>query len=199
MVKRPMLLVFALLLGLLSGSAAAEGVLFQHPLKALPHAVSRVFAQARSLRGFYSGPSGAPRLLVFFDPDCPFCAHFWQHFHRLHTPFRVFWVPVAYVRPSSLGRAAALLQATHPARALTFNESHFHFHQHLGGLMPAYTVPAALQAAIRRNTRFWHRELGFLPCFFYQGRQGAHLMLGTPNAFQWRQIAAHAQTVWPTP
>ncbi len=193
---------FVLLLGFLlcSGgvrSAWGEGRLFQHPLGQLPTVLTQVFQQARQLTGFATGPKQAPHLLVFFDPDCPFCAHFWQSLKPWRQHFRVRWVPVAYVRPSSLGRAVALLQAPHPAQALAVNEGHFDYAAHRGGLIPAYQPPAALRAAVRRNTRFWKRELSTLPACFYQGQQGPHLLVGVPSAPQWHKLYTHATRSWP--
>ena len=45
--------------------------------------------------------------MVFFDPNCPFCAHLWRELQPWQNRLRVRWIPVAFVRPDSLGMASA--------------------------------------------------------------------------------------------
>ncbi len=186
------LLVFAVL------PRAAAGTVFQHPFAQWPAALARVLHIARGLQSIATGPRGAPRLYVFFDPNCPFCAHFWQSFQPWRKRFRVHWIPVAYARPSSLGRAVAILHAPDPAAVLDQNERDFHFQTHLGGIMPAYRIPLPLQKAIQQNTHYWLRELGTLPACLYAGRRGPHLMVGTPSPAQWQQMYQQALPGTPT-
>ena len=67
-------------------------------------------------RGILVGDAAVPpKFYVFFDPNCPYCARLWS------TPLPMdlggkmsnhpaVWVPVAYLKPSSYGRAVAILR-----------------------------------------------------------------------------------------
>lgn len=77
-------------------------------------------------RGILVGRAQTPaKLIVFFDPNCPFCARLWS------TPLPpdlggkmsnhpALWVPVAYLKPSSFQRAVAILRGGN-AKALSRN------------------------------------------------------------------------------
>lgn len=66
-------------------------------------------------------------IYVFFDPNCPYC-------HKLYEALRdpvalgeteLRWIPVGVARESSLGKAAAILEAKDPIDAFHYNEQHF--------------------------------------------------------------------------
>lgn len=197
MVNRRFWLPIVLIIGLLPIWADGAGRVFATPPGRLPKVLHRVFVRALPLRGVETGPRHAPHLLIFFDPDCPFCAHLWQSFHPWRQDFRVRWVPVAYVRPSSLGRAAAILTSPHPGQALQQNEGHFQYQKHLGGLMPLFASSHSLQMAIHLNTQFWLQNLAMLPAIFYEKKIGTQLFLGSPSPRQWKRIAVSATHHWP--
>ena len=59
--------------------------------------------------------STPPRFFVFFDPNCPFCARLWtsplpSDLGGRMSNHPAVWVPVAYLKPSSYGRAVAILR-----------------------------------------------------------------------------------------
>jgi thiol:disulfide interchange protein DsbG len=69
--------------------------------------------------GFDEGAAG-PRIVVFVDPLCSYCAELWR---RLRAPLangrlRVRWVPVGVIAPESAARAAALLRSPQPSARL---------------------------------------------------------------------------------
>ncbi len=178
-----------------AGTAAhprAPGAVFRVPLAALPDTLNRLLREARNLRSFHTGPRHAPRLTVFFDPNCPFCARFWQSLWPRHREYRIRWIPVAYVRPDSARVAASILLANAPQAALVQNEEHFDYSNHRGGVMPAYRVPPELDRAIAKNTQFWRHWFGMLPVFFFRSATGTHLFVGRPSPAQWRAIRQHA-------
>lgn len=87
----------------------------------------------------------------FFDPNCPYCA---EAFRR-EIPFiqsgklTVRYIPVAILTPSSLGKAAAILESPKPAQALATD---------LQGVMRdgssgirGITPSATVRAGIERN------------------------------------------------
>ncbi|MHB8454546.1 MAG: thiol:disulfide interchange protein DsbG [Acidiferrobacterales bacterium] len=85
------------------------------------------------------GAANPPKsvLYVFFDPNCIFCNLTWRALQPYEkVGLQVRWVPVAFLKPTSLGRAAAIMEAKDPAAALQDNESHFNTATEDGGLKP---------------------------------------------------------------
>lgn len=65
-------------------------------------------------------------LYVFFDPNCPFSQLAWlalQPYREAGAEIR--WIPVAYLKPDSRNRAAALLDAEQPDELLALNMENF--------------------------------------------------------------------------
>ena len=78
---------------------------------------------------------------VFVDPNCPYCHHVWmalQYYEKVGLQAR--WLPVGVIKPSSLGRAAAILEAADPAAALRTNETGYRPIDVEGGI-PALANP----------------------------------------------------------
>lgn len=168
--------------------AQTSGAVFHAPLGTLPRLLDHLLRETHRLRAVVTGPQDAAHLTVFFDPDCPFCARFWQTLWPRHRDYRIRWIPVAYARPDSNRVAAAILLASDPQAALVHNEEGFHFRQHHGGLMPIYHLPPDLAKAIANNSDFWRHWFGMLPVFFYRSTTGVHLFVGRPTSTQWRHV-----------
>ena len=134
--------------------------------------------------GVPTGPAQEPvRLVVVFDPDCPYCHDLWLGLQHAGTSeIRIRWVPVAFVRPATLNKAAAIISAPDPAKALTLNETHFDSVHHEGGLLPLYTVAPGLAEAIRGSTRRWRTLVGLLPAMLYRkpGERVVKIIAGVP-------------------
>lgn len=99
-------------------------------------------------------PSGATQRIIYivFDPNCPYCSVAYKAFRQFSAQGIEFrWVPVAYLRPDSAGRAAALLSASDPAKALESNETGFKESEHQGGIAPMDSVPKSIQDQLARN------------------------------------------------
>ena len=65
-------------------------------------------------------------LYMFFDPNCPFSQLAWlalQPYREAGAQIR--WVPVAYLKPDSRHRTAALLDASNPEELLALNMNNF--------------------------------------------------------------------------
>ena len=65
-----------------------------------------------------------PRVVdVFFDPNCPYCHELYEDLEPWvgKQGLQLRWIPVAVLAPSSEGKAAAMLQAPVPAKALARN------------------------------------------------------------------------------
>ncbi len=147
------------------------------------------------------GPCDGPaQLMVFFDPNCPACAHLWPRVAPQLHQVRIHWIPVAWAKPDSLEVAAAILDAPDPARALAGNETGFDWTQGHGARMPAYAVAPATRAVIAHNTAVWRQAIGMLlPALLYRDASGAHLFIGTPSAAQWSTLVRTALPQQPRP
>jgi thiol:disulfide interchange protein DsbG len=144
---------------------------------------------------------GSRVLTVFFDPNCPYC----RQLYRDLRPFvgkdglQIDWVPVAILAPSSLGKAAAILQSADRLQAFRAMEDHA-----LDPNLPAPSVPTASQ--IRATTRQTLRaneavlkQAGVyysVPLAVYRNRAGQpELLLGAPRDD--KVLAALLYTVGP--
>ena len=98
--------------------------------------------------------SGKAVLYVLFDGNCYYCHLTWKALQPYERAgLQVRWIPVAYQKPSSVGRAAAIMQSPDRAAALRRNESTYDPGRFDGGIAPAHDVPAALAATLEANTR----------------------------------------------
>ena len=118
-----------------------------------------LFAELERADAIVEGRKNAKRVLyVFFDANCFYCHLSWkalQPYQRAGVQVR--WVPVAYQQPSSVGRAAAIMQAPDRVAALRENEMAYNPAKFDGGIAPLANVPAALAAQLRANTRLMQR------------------------------------------
>lgn len=130
-------------------------------------------------------------LYVFFDANCLYCRLTWKALQPYEAVgLQVRWVPVAYQQPSSVGRAAAIMQAPDPAAALRKNEIGYNAKQFDGGIPPLSDVPAALAAQFQANTQLM-QQFGApgTPLLVWQDRAGkVHRKVGLPRLSELPQI-----------
>jgi thiol:disulfide interchange protein DsbG len=100
---------------------------------------------------FFRGGTGKRTLWIFLDPDCIWCHRLTLDLkaHPLPADVSVNWVPVAFLKPSSVGRAETVLAGGLPA--LDKDETRFDETTEEGGV-PETHAPD-LEAAVRKNTR----------------------------------------------
>jgi thiol:disulfide interchange protein DsbG len=127
------------------------------------------------------GAKNAPRIVyTFTDPNCPYCNKFWTDARPWVKSGKVQLrhVMVGILRPDSAGKAAALLSAKDPQRALLQHEQ-----QHAnGGVAAVAPIAPKVRAQLDANENLMH-ELGFsaTPTVLYKDGAG-HLqtMQGAP-------------------
>lgn len=91
-------------------------------------------------------------IYVMFDPNCIFCHFVWEALKPYETAgLQVKWVPVAFLKPTSAGIAAAMLLAKNPAAAFEQNETGFVDSTETGGLAPQGTVAGDIISKIKGN------------------------------------------------
>ena len=118
------------------------------------------------------GRADAPRVVyVFSDPNCPYCNMFWKQARPWVDSGKVQLrhIMVGILRPDSVFKAAALLKARNPEKALREHESD----PEAGKLKPLAEIPADIQARLDANQQLME-QLGSVatPAIFYQDEKG---------------------------
>lgn len=135
------------------------------------------------------GKPSAPRTIyVFTDPNCPYCHKFYEEARPWVNAGKVQLrqVMVGMLRPSSPGKAAALLDADDPTKAYHKHEKHYQN----GGIKPMDSVPSALQSKVNANNTLMS-ELGIrgTPGIVYKDADGkVQIKQGVPHGDELKQI-----------
>lgn len=121
------------------------------------------------------GTLKSPKSVVyaFFDPNCPFCHFSWKAFQYYEkVGLQVRWIPVAYLKETSTGKAAAILQAKDRLAAFTENEKKYNLKNHDGGIKPVKPT-ASTNKQLQANSAFMH-QLGITgtPAIVWKDAQG---------------------------
>ncbi|MBI0329978.1 thioredoxin fold domain-containing protein [Burkholderia plantarii] len=134
------------------------------------------------------GASGAQvksTLYVFMDPNCIYCHLMWKALRPYEAAgLQVHWIPLAFLKPDSAGKAAALLKAPDGGAALLDTlETKYSEKDESGGIPPLMVVPADAKAKLDANAAMF-KELGFdgTPTVVFRTRDGKWLGLnGLPR------------------
>jgi thiol:disulfide interchange protein DsbG len=114
---------------------------------------------------FSEGSDKAPhKAYIIIDPNCIYCHLLYQEIEPMiqQNQVQVRWVPVGFLRPTSLGKAAKLLYSKDPITVLAQNENNFDTQSESGGIAPLAQnsndakVNAAFQK-IQANTDFFNK------------------------------------------
>lgn len=116
---------------------------------------------------------------LFADPNCPSCALLYRNLRKVIETdnVQIRWVPVAIVGPTSLGKAAAILQAPDRAAALRVNEEQFQNETYSGGIdedLPSEETEKQLDANLRLFNRL---DLRVVPTMLFKDRDGRALVV----------------------
>lgn len=131
-------------------------------------------------------------IYIFFDPNCPAC-------NQLHHTFRPWveqgaielrWIPVGTLMTTSLGKAAALLEAKDRLAALTQNEAKFSRETGFGGIAEEPLPTDATLKQLETNERLLKLTLNMaVPTMVFRDKQNrANLVQGSPPAGPLGQI-----------
>ena len=136
------------------GEDVAHAAMMQLGLIPKPASAATMAGKAAHADSFVLGTSG-PEITAFVDPNCIFCHKFYEEAKALIEAgkLRVRYVVVAFLKPSSAPKAAAILGATDPAAAMAENEKGFDEETEEGGIKPAQNPGAATISAVDNNTK----------------------------------------------
>ncbi len=143
---------------------------------------SEAWAKLERARWVAVGAEAPERVVyTFVDPNCPYCNKLWRATEpRFGDGLQVRYLLVAMLRPSSMAKSAAILQADDPTAAYRRHESRFG----QGGIEPAETSEPEVKEAIRANTTLM-QKLGIsgTPAIVYRTGDGkVHVANGMPKA-----------------
>lgn len=122
-------------------------------------------------------------IYIFFDPNCPYCHRLYTDLRPLIKPYDLTlrWIPVGILTATSRGKAAAILDAKDPAKALDYNEVHYSMNTHSGGIAEDIPSPKTL-ARLRVNAALLQRTgMSVVPTMVFRAKNGkAILVQGAP-------------------
>ncbi len=142
------------------GGRAASGTAAGAVLADLPNATW--IAEGKGQRVVY----------IFIDANCPSCALLYRNLRSLVEPqdLQIRWVLVAVVGPTSLGKAAAMLQAPDRLAALRRNEERYHGESYSGGLEEDIPTDET-ERKLRANERLFNRlDIPVVPTMLFEDR-----------------------------
>ncbi|EBA01780.1 periplasmic disulfide isomerase/thiol-disulphide oxidase [Marinobacter sp. ELB17] len=108
------------------------------------------------------GGKEAPEVYVFADPNCIFCHKFWKQTRSwvADGKVRLHWVMVGFLKPSSSGFSAAIMNADDRAGALQKFEENLGNNGNGDGISELTPIPANLDEALQKHSQ-WMADLGF--------------------------------------
>ncbi len=129
-------------------------------------------------------------MIVFIDPNCPFCADLWLKFAGLsELSVGVRWVPIGYFDRSSDARAGAILSAENPFAALDMNFRRYDRAKHSGAFPPTAELSPYLRSRLEESTRLWSRIGGVTPLILYRTKKGVpRAYFGLPDSVQFARL-----------
>jgi thiol:disulfide interchange protein DsbG len=117
----------------------------------------KIFANVQKTSWIQQGNAKAPhKAYILVEPNCIAC-------HMLYKGLKaqiksgqlaVRWVFLAFLKPSSLGQAAAIIQSNDPAKAFAMDEKNFNDKTETGGIAPTKNIDAATKQKIQANMKF---------------------------------------------
>lgn len=112
---------------------------------------AQIWQRLNHARWFTQG-SGPHIIYLLFDPNCPYCHLLINELQALLKPdaLTIRYVPVGFLEPSSMGKAAAILEAKNPLQALWENEKGFTEKGHDGAIQEILPS-AATEKALKNN------------------------------------------------
>ncbi len=125
------------------------------------HAPQNWLSSIRHTTRFLVGnPKATKTLFMVMDPNCIFCHLTWQKLlpYLRQGTLRLQVTLVGFLKPSSAPKAATILLAKDPAKALAYDERHFNQATEEGGTVPALHIPPVALAEVQANTHWMSKN-----------------------------------------
>ncbi|MGC8696996.1 MAG: thioredoxin fold domain-containing protein, partial [Halothiobacillus sp.] len=121
---------------------------------------------------------GSKIIYVFFDPNCPYCHNVYDSLVKIRKTqpdLQYRWVPLALLGGTSIGKAAAIIQAPDPLAAFHQSERNYGFldNDTGGGIQPVKNITNATQTLLDENLSILQGEnLAGIPVVVFQASDG---------------------------
>ncbi|MHB1587728.1 MAG: thioredoxin fold domain-containing protein [Acidiferrobacteraceae bacterium] len=178
------------------GSVIMTTAAYAHPVAPAQRDRAALYQSLGTTRFITEGQG--PRILyVFFDANCPYCHLLFSRLKRFGGPYHVTVreILVGYVTPTSVGKAAALLEAHNPSAALMYAETHYSWTK--GSAIAPIKPNAATARALAKNMRLDKQIAGFtiVPVMVYKEANGTIRIrnIGMPPVWKLKKILASIQ------
>ncbi len=133
---------------------------------------------------------------IFFDPNCPYC-------HRLYVNTRDWvkrnamefhWIPVGVLTTTSQGKAAAILGAKDPQKALYQNEDHY-VRSEDGGGIDEIIATDRMAKILKANVNVLHLSGSeAVPTMLFRANNGQAVMIqGSPSKKRLKKILQYVK------
>lgn len=146
----------------------------------------KILKAAKKTHYFEEGKQDAShKAYILIEPNCIACHSLYEKIHSSikSGKLAVRWIPVAFRKQSSMGKAAAILSSDDPAKALQKNEKGFDAKSETGGIKPKDNVPSDLKKQIKSNMQFMmNNDIRVTPVIIYKDSSGkAQIQKGAPR------------------
>ena len=158
-----------------------------------PRQVNAAFIAAEKTSWFEQGnPNAKHELYVIAEPNCSACHYLYQSIRPYigNGSLKVRWIMVAFLKPSSLNKAATIVSSKNPAQGLEDDESNFNSATETGGIVPANTISSDAKDIIIKNTAFM-KSSGFkrTPIILFKSTTGkTEILRGAPQQNKWSTL-----------
>lgn len=101
------------------------------------------------------GSPSAPLIYIYADPNCSYCNKLWTELRPYVGTGKVHvrWALLAFLKPTSKGRAAAILAANNRSGALAGDETRFDHATEEGGIPELTPVPIEIGSALETHAQ----------------------------------------------
>ena len=142
--------------------------------------------------------NGPHLIYVFFDPNCPYCHKLYEELrpHVKTGGLEVRWIPVGILMRTSLGKAAAILEAKDPLQAFYQNEDDWNFGDTPnGGIEPLPKPTETAVFKLNANAALLNEAgISGVPVTVFRGDDGkVYAFNGAPDAGRLAAIIKHVQ------
>lgn len=143
--------------------------------------------------------SGKHIFYIFFDPNCPYCHKLYETLRPLiaRRGLQLRWIPVAMLSDTSLGKAAAILQAADPLSALHKNEDDFGLSDlgPGGAIAPAAVLSDRTRLNLAANLSLLQEQnLFVVPVVVFRTTDGeGHMFYGVPATENLNRLLQNVQ------
>ena len=130
------------------------------------------------------GAPSAPLVYAYADPNCIYCNKLWNELRPYvqSGKVRVRWALLDFLKPTSKGRAAAILAAHDRAAALAEDETRFDKDHEEGGIPELRPVPPEIDTVLKIHTDQMDEAGGVgTPTLIFRRQDGWSLSYGSPK------------------